>query len=163
MRPSAIEVRTNPDRRLFESTTRNNASYRTVVVGGAPGRRTVTAAKVGSPSAPRGQVAAGTVHHVAWRTPDDASQRAWHEELVSRGFQVSPILDRQYFHSIYFREPSGVLYEIADDGPGFTRDMPVEELGSRVILPAWLEERRSEVEARLTPLPDPRAGWPVRS
>ena len=71
------------------------------------------------------------------------------------------MIDRYYFHSIYFREPSGVLYEIADDGPGFTRDMPVEELGSRVILPSWLEPHRAEVESRLTPLPDPRAGWPA--
>ena len=75
---------------------------------------------------------------------------------------MTPVIDRYYFHSIYFREPSGVLYEIADDGPGFTRDMPVEELGSRVILPPWLEEQRAAVEARLTPLPDPRANW-VRS
>ena len=72
---------------------------------------------------------------------------------------MTPVIDRYYFHSIYFREPSGVLYEIADDGPGFTRDMPVEELGTRVILPPWLEEQRAAVEARLTPLPDPRASW----
>ena len=68
----------------------------------------------------------------------------------------TPIIDRFYFHSIYFREPSGVLFEIADDGPGFTVDGPVKELGSKIILPPFLEDRRDEIEARLTPLPDPR-------
>jgi glyoxalase family protein len=101
---------------------------------------------------------AGTVHHVAWGTTRE-EHPAWHERLAGAGVHVTPVIDRYYFHSIYFREPSGVLYEIADDGPGFTRDMPVEELGSRVILPAWLEGERAAVEARLTPLPDPRASW----
>ena len=101
---------------------------------------------------------AGTVHHVAWGTTR-AEHPAWRARLADAGVRVTPVIDRYYFHSIYFREPSGVLYEIADDGPGFTRDMPVEELGTRVILPPWLEEQRAAVEARLTPLPDPRAGW----
>jgi len=99
---------------------------------------------------------AGTVHHVAWATTRD-EHPAWRERVAGAGVAVTPVIDRYYFHSVYFREPSGVLYEIADDGPGFTRDMPVEELGSRVILPAWLEDQRDAVEARLTPLPDPRA------
>jgi glyoxalase family protein len=94
---------------------------------------------------------------VAWATTR-AEHPRWHERLREAGVRATAVIDRYYFHSIYFREPSGVLYEIADDGPGFTRDMPVEELGSRVILPPWLEEHRAEVEARLTPLPDPRAG-----
>ena len=72
--------------------------------------------------------------------------------------QNSGIIDRHYFHSIYFREPSGVLFEIADDGPGFTVDVPLDQLGSVVILPPQLEPHRAEIEARLTPLPDPRAG-----
>ena len=71
---------------------------------------------------------------------------------------TSGIIDRTYFHSIYFREPSGVLFEIADDGPGFTVDGPVEELGTRIILPPQFEPQRAAIEARLTPLPDPRAG-----
>ena len=70
---------------------------------------------------------------------------------------MTDVIDRYYFHSVYFREPSGILYEIADDAPGFTRDTPLAELGSRVILPAWLEPRRAEIVAGLTPLPDPRA------
>jgi glyoxalase family protein len=101
---------------------------------------------------------AGTVHHVAWGTTVDEHPR-WHERLRDAGVQSTPIIDRHYFHSIYFREPSGVLFEIADDGPGFTVDVPLEELGSTVILPPHLEPYREELEARLTPLPDPRAAW----
>jgi glyoxalase family protein len=74
----------------------------------------------------------------------------------------SGIIDRHYFHSLYFREPGGVLFELATEEPGFTVDGPVEDLGKRIILPPWLESRRSEVEARLTPLPDPRVDWPAR-
>jgi glyoxalase family protein len=110
------------------------------------------------PPAERGLQGAGTVHHVAWGT-SVGEHPLWDRRLQEAGIGATRVIDRYYFHSIYFREPSGVLYEIADDGPGFTRDMPVAELGSSVILPSWLEPRRSEVEARLTPLPDPRAGW----
>ncbi len=110
------------------------------------------------PPAGRGLQGAGTVHHVAWGT-SVGEHPLWDRRLQGAGVRATRVIDRYYFHSIYFREPSGVLYEIADDGPGFTRDMPVDELGSRVILPSWLEPRRAEVEARLTPLPDPRAGW----
>jgi glyoxalase family protein len=77
------------------------------------------------------------------------------------GVRSTPIIDRHFFHSIYFREPGGLLYEIADDGPGFAGDVPLSELGRRVVLPPWLEPRRAEIESRLTPLPDPRAGWPA--
>ena len=97
------------------------------------------------------------MHHVAWGTTVGEHPR-WFEHLRADGVQSTPIIDRHYFHSIYFREPSGVLFEIADDGPGFTIDSPLEELGSKIILPPFLESRRNEIEARLTPLPDPRAG-----
>src|SRR5438105_3738192 len=103
-----------------------------------------------------GRQSAGTVHHVAWGTTVDEHPR-WLERLGEAGVRSTPIIDRYYFHSIYFREPSGVLFEIADDAPGFTVDGPVEELGSKIILPPFLEDRRAEIEARLTPLPDPRA------
>ncbi len=105
---------------------------------------------------------AGTVHHIAWGTTV-AEHPDWFERLQQVGWPTSPVIDRHYFHSIYFREPSGILYEVADDAPGFTRDLPVEDLGTRIILPPWLEDTRDAVEARLTPLPDPRAEWPVRS
>ena len=78
------------------------------------------------------------------------------ERVLRAGAHATPVIERFYFRSIYFREPSGVLFEIADDGPGFTVDGPVEDLGSRIILPPFLEDRRAEIEARLTPLPDPR-------
>lgn len=112
-----------------------------------------------APPPERGLSGAGTVHHVAWGT-SAAEHPLWARRLREAGVAATGVIDRYYFHSIYFREPSGVLYEIADDRPGFTRDMPVAELGSRVILPSWLEPRRDEIEAGLTPLPDPRAEWP---
>ena len=77
--------------------------------------------------------------------------------MRSNGVQSTPVIDRHYFHSIYFREPSGVLFEIADDGPGFTADDPIEELGSRIILPPQFEQHRAAIESMLTPLPDPRS------
>jgi glyoxalase family protein len=107
---------------------------------------------VGAPAAARGQIAAGTVHHVAWRTAGDAEQAAWREELLARGLHVSPILDRRYFHSIYFREPGGVLFEIATDPPGMTADEPAASLGQDLKLPPWLEPSRAALAAALPPL-----------
>jgi glyoxalase family protein len=108
-----------------------------------------------APPAEPGHQSAGTVHHVAWGTTVEEHPK-WLDHLAESGVRSTPIIDRFYFHSIYFREPSGVLFEIADDGPGFTVDGPVEELGSKIILPPFLEDRREQIEARLTPLPDPR-------
>ena len=107
------------------------------------------------PAAP-GRQSGGSVHHVAWGTTVVEHPR-WHDHLEVAGVPVTPVIDRHYFHSIYFREPSGVLFEIADDGPGFTVDGPLEELGSKLILPPFLEPRRAQIEAGLVPLPDPRA------
>ena len=105
-----------------------------------------------------GRQSAGTVHHVAWGT-SVAQHPRWDELLRQAGVPTSGIVDRHYFHSIYFREPSGVLFEIADDGPGFTVDgLTLEELGSAIILPPHLEAQRERIEAILTPLPDPRSG-----
>ena len=100
----------------------------------------------------RGLQGAGTVHHVAWFSTL-ADHPAWLERVEGVGIRTSGMVDRHYFRSIYFREPSGILYEIADDGPGFTRDGPLEELGTKVIFPPWLEPRRAELESHLTPLP----------
>jgi len=109
-----------------------------------------------SPPALPGRSGAGTVHHVAWAT-ELAEHEAWLERLHRAGVSSTPIIDRYYFRSIYFREPSGVLFELATKGPGFTVDLPVERLGRELVLPPLLESRRAEIEARLTPLPDPRA------
>lgn len=96
---------------------------------------------------------AGTVHHVAWATEPEEHE-AWLARLRSAGVHSTPIVERHYFRSIYFREPGGVLYELATKGPGFTIDSPLAELGTRLILPPGLEPRRTEIEGRLTPLPN---------
>jgi len=96
---------------------------------------------------------AGTVHHVAFRVPDDAAQTQWQAELTAAGYHVSPVMDRQYFHSIYYREPGGVLFELATDPPGFAADGETPEtLGKRLQLPDWLESKREAVEAHLPKL-----------
>ena len=117
-------------------------------------------ARIAFDPAPEGRLlqGAGSIHHVAWGTTV-AEHPRWLEQLGRRGVHSTPIIDRHFFHSIYFREPGGILYEIADDGPGFTVMAPLEELGRRVALPPWLEPQRAAIEARLTVLPDPRAGW----
>ncbi|MGH2371937.1 MAG: ring-cleaving dioxygenase, partial [bacterium] len=104
------------------------------------------------PGERHGRVAVGTVHHVAWRTPDDGEQRKWWERIGEVNASLSPIIDRFWFRSIYFREPGGVLFEIATDGPGFTADEAPEGLGSRLILPPWLEPQRAQIESTLPAL-----------
>jgi glyoxalase family protein len=101
------------------------------------------------PDAARGRIAAGTVHHVAWRVSNDAAHRDWRERVAAQGLDVTPVIDRQYFRSIYFREPGGVLFEIATDPPGMTVDEPLESLGSRLTLPPWYEPRRDWITDRL--------------
>jgi glyoxalase family protein len=96
-----------------------------------------------------GVMGAGTVHHVAFRASGDSEQMDLRTELTSLGYNVTPQLDRDYFKSIYFREPGGVLFEVATDGPGFDIDEPVEQLGHSLKLPSWLELRRFEIEALL--------------
>jgi glyoxalase family protein len=108
-----------------------------------------------APSAP-GIQGAGTVHHVAWACPMDEHEE-WRNRVVAAGMNVTPIIDRYYFKSIYFREPSGVLFEIATLGPGFDVDEPKEKLGESLALPPNYKHLREELEKELTPLPDPRA------
>ncbi|MCW2962123.1 MAG: ring-cleaving dioxygenase [Thermoleophilia bacterium] len=107
-----------------------------------------------------GNQSAGVVHHVAFTVGDD--QAEWVDALERAGLHSSGLVDRSYFMALYFREPGGVLYELATDGPGFTIDGTLAELGSKVILPPWLEPHRDAIEAQLTPLPDPRASDPIR-
>jgi glyoxalase family protein len=107
------------------------------------------------PPEQRGLQAAGTVHHVAWASLPDEHE-AWRQKVMEGGGQPTPVIDRFYFKSIYFREPSGVLFEIATIGPGFTADEPFETLGESLSLPPNYEQYRSQVEQILTPLPNPR-------
>lgn len=95
---------------------------------------------------------AGGVHHVAFRTPTFAEYEGWIERLASLGVPSSGEVDRYYFKSLYFREPNGILFEIATDGPGFAADEPMETLGERLALPPFLEARRAAIEAGLKPL-----------
>ncbi len=107
------------------------------------------------PNVKPGHVAAGSVHHVAFRVPDDAAQAAWREHVRAAVRSVTAPTNRLYFRSIYFREPGGVLFEIATDTPGFTHDEDVVTLGSRLMLPPWLEERRAQLEQHLPELSPP--------
>ncbi|MEA2330323.1 MAG: glyoxalase family protein [Thermoleophilaceae bacterium] len=107
------------------------------------------------PPAERGIQGAGTVHHVAW-TSDDEDHEAWRERVAQGGGRPTPVIDRHYFRSIYFREPSGVLFEIATRSPGFTVDEPLEHLGEKLSIPPFLEHKRPEIEATVRPLENPR-------
>jgi glyoxalase family protein len=94
----------------------------------------------------RGSMGVGTVHHIAWRTPTDESQLDMRKIIVNTGLDATPVIDRRYFHSVYFREPGGVLFEIATDPPGFMVDQKEEELGQKLLLPEWLEPDRKYLE-----------------
>lgn len=104
------------------------------------------------PDARHGDLGAGVVHHVAFRTPDDRQQEAWRKEIAGQRLNVSPVMDRVYFHSIYCREPGGVLFEIATDNPGFTVDEPAEQFGTKLMLPPWLEPHRAAIERAVPPV-----------
>jgi glyoxalase family protein len=107
------------------------------------------------PGLPPSRPGAGGVHHVAFRVPTFAEHDAWAERLNAMGVRSSGLVERFYFRSLYFREPNGILFELATDEPGFTADEPLESLGERLSLPPFLETRRQEIEARLKPLHTP--------
>lgn len=109
-----------------------------------------------------GRQGAGTVHHVAFASRAE-DHEAWRERVLRAGAHATPVIDRFYFHSVYFREPSGVLFEIATMGPGFATDEDPEHLGERLSLPPDYERLRPQLEQMLTPLPNPRAGYEVKS
>lgn len=111
---------------------------------------------VHKPNEPSGFVSVGTVHHVAWRVANEEQQKSWRERIVDVGLSVTPVIDRRYFKSIYFREPGGVLFELATDPPGFAVDEEVDDLGTRLVLPPWLESERSQIEMRLPRLTLPK-------
>lgn len=107
------------------------------------------------PNGKRGLVSVGTVHHVAFRAKDDDEQKALRQEILKSNLNVTQVIDRVYFHSIYFREPGGVLFEVATDLPGFTIDEPADRLGTKLMLPSWLEGSRKEIEKTLRPISMP--------
>ena len=144
--------------RYAASTSANAASFAAsgaastasnAVRGAAPG---TIVDVLCTPDARFGRPGAGTVHHIAWRAADDAQQIVWREDLVKAGYNVTPVMDRTYFHSIYYREPGGILFEIATDPPGFAVDESRDHLGEHLKLPKWLERDRAEIERTLPAL-----------
>lgn len=131
----------------YESTAQDGERMRYRASGN--GNRASFIDVLARPDTPRGQQGVGTVHHVAFRTPNTQTQAEWREPLSETGLQVTAQKDRQYFMSMYFREPGGTLFEIATDGPGFTRDESISELGTELKLPPWLENDRAMLEERL--------------
>ena len=125
---------------------------RTAIYEVGPGGPGATVRVLERPGAGLARLGRGGVHHVAFRTPDDEEHALWREKIRAMGLGVTPQIDRFYFRSIYFREPGGVLVEIATDGPGFATDEDPDHLGERLSLPPFLEDRREEIESRLTPV-----------
>lgn len=130
----------------FEPVGEEGQSFRFRAGGDGPGALLDVRA---APNMRPGTVAVGTVHHVAWRASDDVTEQTLQRDLANLGYNVTPVLDRQYFHSVYFPEPGGVLFEIATDPPGFTVDESLAELGTRLKLPPWLEPKRDAIERAL--------------
>jgi glyoxalase family protein len=108
------------------------------------------------PYTQRAVIGIGSVHHVAWRTPTDEQQKILRQNIVRAGLNATPVIDRFYFHSVYFREPGGVLFEIATNPPGFTVDEKAENLGTYLVLPPWLEPMRKDLEKVLPPIVHPK-------
>jgi glyoxalase family protein len=133
----------------FKLVARDGARFRYAAASGGPAGLVDV---LREPDQRQGRVLAGTVHHIAWRTAGDEQQLRWRTELTRLDYGVSPVMDRKYFHSIYYREPGGILFEIATDPPGFSVDEAPEELGSKLVLPPWLEPERARLEAVLPPL-----------
>ena len=133
----------------FRRVRENGNRFRFAVGDGKPGAMIDLYCE---PGRMHGAMGVGVVHHIAFRGATDRDQLALRETLRTNGSDVTPVIDRQYFHSIYFREPGGVLFEIATDPPGFLTDEAPAELGTHLKLPAWLEPERGRIEARVTPI-----------
>lgn len=139
----------------FRSVKDGDGRYRFEAGDGGPGNLVDV---VDGSGESRGRMGVATVHHVAFRARDDEHQLEIRSEVAGLGYDVTPVLDRNYFHSIYFREPGGVLFEIATDPPGFAVDEEPSELGTHLKLPPWLEKRRGQIEEVLPPLRVPTGG-----
>jgi glyoxalase family protein len=146
--PDGLRLKLSPGERprLLEVTVIGNPDlYAGLFVDDAPLR-------FGEPVEEPALIGAGTTHHIAWRAADDAALEAWLEHLGELGLRPTPVQDRKYFHSVYFRMPDGMLIEIATDTPGFLVDEPTESLGQGLALPPWLEPERETLERELTPI-----------
>ena len=129
-----------------------DANAQAVVFETGPGGPGAIVQLVVRPDLPPARLGHGGVHHLAFRTPNDAEHVAWQRRLTGLGIPVTPVIDRYYFRSLYFREPGGILFEIATDGPGFATDEDAARLGESLALPPFLEPHRQEIEAGLRPL-----------
>ena len=138
----------------FELVGEQDGWRRYAVAGGGSGRLVEVLAL---PNSPRAISGIGSVHHVAFRVADDAAEQRAQQEVTAAGGRTTPVIDRYWFKSVYFKEPGGALFEIATDGPGFTRDEDVATLGEQLILPPFLEAHRAEIERMLQPVTTPRA------
>ncbi len=136
----------------FERLGEDNSWVRFGVQGGGSGN-IIDIQEV--PNTQQGQWGVGSVHHIAWRLPDEQQQVALREQIVIAGGHPTGVIDRFWFKSVYFREPGGVLFELATDGPGFALDENPEHLGEQLILPPWLEPDRSKIESALPVLTSP--------
>jgi len=142
----------------FRKADEANNRFRFICGDGAPGKIIDLLCE---PDRARGTMGVGVVHHIAFRAADDHEQIALRDALRDAGSDVTPVIDRQYFHSIYFREPGGVLFEIATDPPGFLADEALADLGMHLKLPSWLEAQRARIEARVTPFKLPASNNPA--
>lgn len=138
----------------YEFEAEEDGRYRYRSAAGGPG----SIVDLVETDQPRGQMGTGTIHHIAYKAEDTAEQEQWRDHLADQNLHVTEIIDRKYFHSIYFREPGGVLFEIATMGPGFTIDQNQDELGKELALPEWLEDERNEIESRLPSFDNPSIG-----
>ena len=137
----------------------SEAGHQAAIFEVGPGGPGAEVRLVERPDLPRHRITgAGGVHHVAFRTPNEEEHVAWRERLAEAGLNVTPVIDRYYFRSIYFREPGGVLFEIATDGPGFITDEEPEHLGEKLSLPPFLEPHREQIEANLKPIQPVKGG-----
>jgi glyoxalase family protein len=142
----------------FEPREASGSRHRFAVPGGGAASRVDVVVR---PDEGYGRISVGSVHHVAFRVDGDRTQLRWRDEAIASGLQVTEVRDRCYFHSVYFREPGGVLFEVATDPPGFSIDESVADLGTSLKLPDWLEPLRASLEVRLPELRLPAAGAPV--
>jgi glyoxalase family protein len=166
--PAAHQIRGLYGAEVWQRDAAATTAFLTGVLGFVPLATAEGVARFGFPDAagvldvrqvsgvPRGAWGVGCVHHLAWRVDDEAHQHAVRAQVLDAGGRPTEVIDRFWFKSVYFKEPGGVLFELATDGPGFTADEAPDHLGETLVLPPWLERQRAEIERVLPVLADPR-------